>query len=416
MKVVHISTLDSGGAGIACNRLHSALLKEGVDSVLLTARKSINDIPSHYTLNEQSLNLVSRIKRRLGTHRFEWEKHRIKIAGQEKGHEAFSSAFSDYDVLSSRAVEEADIINLHWTAGFWDYRSFGKTSKPIVWTLHDMYPFTGGCHYSEGCTKYLELCTNCPQLKGTENYNYSAILHKEKIKKVQGSRLHVVALSSWLADCARKSRVLNSFPVSLIRNSIDMDSFYVIERKTAREKLGIPANTKVLLFVSQNLENKRKGLALLMEAIAGWEDENICIVSIGNTSSRSNNANVHHISLGEVNDESTMALAYNAADAFVIPSIEDNLPNVMLESLACGTPVIGFAVGGMKDIISNLNGVLAEEVSSHSLKDAIVKFFDKMPSFKRDEIRKYAENTFSSKKQALEYINIYRELLAPVHK
>jgi glycosyltransferase involved in cell wall biosynthesis len=418
LKILHINTRDYGGAAIAAIRLHKALLDEGVDSSMLFLEQSDPDIPAAFSFRKEENNrsgyLIRKIvsaKNKLLKGISQSQRNNAKLENRVKGLEMFSFNPSDYDVSLHPAYREADVIHLHWSARFFDFRSFQRMRKPVIWTLHDMNPFTGGCHFSKGCSNYETACKNCPQLAGTKDINNAWINQEYKRKNLEGMSPVITAPSNWMKSCSAKSLLFRNFKSLSIPNSVDLQVFKQLNKLFCREALNWPAEKKIMLFVSEEIDNYRKGFDLLIKAQSEITAFQILTFVIGTTG-------MSEISIpgiryqGRINDERLMALAYSAADAVVIPSREDNLPNVMLESLACGTPVISFPVGGMPDVITNsFNGLLAEEVTAESLAKTIAEFFENPGIFKRNEISAHAGIYFSPQIQASAYIRLYKEML-----
>ena len=410
LKIVHIASSDLGGAAISCIRLHQALLEMGVDSKLLTISKNKKRIINHFAYPDKKITLWDKVKNRLQFSEPSYIKHEKYLLNKVTGYEYFSFPESEYPLHNLELLQNADVINLHWVSGFIDYSSFfKKIKKPIVWTLHDMNAFTGGCHYSSGCTKYTNDCNICPQLEGTINPTISRQNLSVKQDSLIKSDLTVVTPSVWLKKCAEKSTILKTKAIHVIPYSLDLAIFKPMNQADARMKLRLPLDTKVILFVSQSVQNKRKGFDLLLKSISLLSaSDKFVICSVG----QMNEVPENYISLGEIQKEEQMALAYNAADVFVLPSKEDNLPNVVMESIACGVPVIGFDIGGMPDMIKhNFNGLLCKDLDPLELSKTIAHFFSGDVKFDREEIRKDAEIRYNNTLQAKAYFSLYKQMV-----
>jgi glycosyltransferase involved in cell wall biosynthesis len=310
--------------------------------------------------------------------------------------------FSNYQLHKHPMVQEADIINLHWIGGILDYPNFFEhCQKPIVWTLHDMNPFQGLFHYRED-----------------QNRNSKIIAHFDsemKQIKIRAIKLikcgTIVSPSKWLMGEVKKSDVFVDFKEEYIPNAINLELFKLQDKEALKKAKSIGSDEFVILFVSDSLKNYRKGFNLLTEALMNLKNINVTVLAIGKGTIPTI-GNLKIISLGEINSPSEMAACYAIADVFVLPSREDNLPNVMLESFACGTPVLGFNIGGIAEhTIDNITGILADEMTSQSLTTAIRKFYQTRNNYNNSVIRKYAEENFSFKKQADSYIALYEKVV-----
>ncbi len=403
MKILHVNHHDRGGAANAAIRLHQALLNCSVDSNILFLKNSNAQISrSSYYAQEKETPSIKKIlqKKITRSSRFDKEqKYKAVLHNMPKGYEGYSLPFTSYDISSHPAVKQADIIHLHWVSRFLDYQFFKKIKKPVVWTLHDMNPFLGGFHYMNDHVSFSQ------EFADIEN----DIMQYKKKALTGFENLHIVALSSYLKNISTTSALFNKYPHYLIPNSLDLDIFYPYHKAAVRSIWNLPEEATVFLFVSETLNNKRKGFDLLSEAIEFHKNNNdMVFCTIGQTESKLSNKIRH---LGSIKDEKLMALAYSASDAFILPSREDNLPNTMLESLACGTPVITFSKGGMADFIeSGKNGILIEEISSTALARAVSQFLETSYLYDRDDVRKFAESQFSFIQQAASYLSIYNQI------
>lgn len=403
MKIIHISTRDTGGAAVACIRLHQALLSEGYDSTLLTLRKERSDIPSHYlyetTVYEKLKLFTSRLLNRISkTFNI---KSKIEIST-----DSFSFPQSIYKLHNHKLVKESDIINLHWISGFWDYRSFSKLkSKKIIWTLHDMNPFTGGCHYSNNCTRYLDACSDCPFIsKAKKDITKANLKYKSKWLI---NNLTIVAPSEWLKECSQSSKLFGRLKHFHVLYTILPDSNAFLNQKNARANLNLPLNSNILLFVTDSIKIKRKGFDILEQALYNIDPSNYLLLVVGNNSSKfADGISTNY--LGYINDNLQLSTIYAAADVCIVPSLEDNLPNTIIEALISGTPVICFNVGGAKDlIIDQVNGLISDKKTPESLSEMIIAFFRNKNKFLRNKIRNSTIEKFNNKVIVEKYIHIY---------
>lgn len=420
MKILLINTFDRGGAGIACIRLHQGLLENGVDSTLLTMTKSRNDLANHYSYEElvpsKRKSLLGRIFKKVKSKLVKPDRKYLQLkASACKTAEYFSLIHSSYRIDLIPGIEKYDVINLHWVADFLDWSTFFTSSKikNVSWTLHDMHPFTGGYHYSGGYEGYKKNDENPPFIKGTYDPKFCSKQLNTKVDILDRSNvhLHIVGLSNWLFNCSKSSTVFKEKDHHLIPNGIDNRIFKPISKEVARTILNLPQDKKIILFVSDSLQNKRKGFHFLLEAIQQMDQDNFVVCGVGRKSKEIAESNVRH--LGAINDERLMSVIYNAADVFVLPSVEDNLPNVIVEALLCGLPSIGFKIGGMTDLIQESeNGLLCDEISADTLLKQINAFFEEGITLSKNEIAENASLKYSYNVQAKGYMKLFEEILA----
>ena len=418
MRIIHISTNDIlGGAAPAAYRLHKGLRRLGQDSNMFVAYRHSDD--SAIQVFQPSTDLRTRFRRRIYRDRVTRVFARYHNTRPD-GYELFSDDRSQHggDLLTQ--LPDCNIINLHWVAGFVDYHAFFAyvpQDVPIVWTLHDMNPFTGGCHYDHGCGGYLKTCGACPQLGSSDPGDLSNQVWQRKYRlfgNLPPERLHVVAPSHWLADEAYASSLLRRFPITTIPYGVDVHDFSPRDVAVARDVLGIPQDREVILFAAQSTDNRRKGFPLLMEALRGLAGRNrLFLISLGEGRMPVDD-DLPHLHLGHLNNDRFLSLVYSAADVFVIPSLQDNLPNTVLESLACGTPVVGFAVGGIPDMVRpGITGLLAPPEDVGALRVAIAQMLDH-PEKRREmaeNCRRIVVEEYSIEMQARQYLSLYKSLL-----
>jgi glycosyltransferase involved in cell wall biosynthesis len=426
MKVVHICYSDSGGAANAAIRLHIGLLKQGVKSQFLCARKSNKNIPELEIIQlplsllgriiknateclislpflaikrPQITSFINELLQRVFRKRTQLNKNKRLLKNKSLEVEIFSFPKADFDLLSHSSIKNADIVHLHWVSSFLDWPTFFyKINKPIVWTLHDMNPILGGFHYLNDKEK------NYPNVKEIEDK-----FERLKINSIPNdTNLTIVGVSEWLKKESENSKILGRFPHKLIPYGLPMDIFKPVDKKVAKAFFNLPANKKIILFAAYDITNIRKGAHLLFEALRELDQTKTHLAIIGNINSSNSISNSTY--MGFIKDERLMALAYSAADLFVIPSLEDNLPNTVLESLACGTPVVGFNIGGIPDmIIPGLNGLIAQNTSAKSLALKITESLN--IKFSQEAIRNDALKRFAEEIQAKRYMNLYNSIL-----
>jgi glycosyltransferase involved in cell wall biosynthesis len=396
MKILHISSSDSGGAGIAALRLNLALCNSDVDSKVLCLHKTSN----YKSVVKYKEPIISKL---LSHSHIPYGQNRYlnHIDTLDSAYEAVSFPKAFFDVSKSKEVREADIINLHWVGNMLNYHNFFKNvRKPIVWTLHDMNPFLGIAHYMGDYNK---------------NYEFAeiekSVAKYKKDSMAQHSDLHIVNLCNWMMSYSSQSEVFRNRPHSVIANSINIDIFKPYNKQFCRELLGLPTNRPIILFCSQGVGTKRKGFEVLLKALPYVSQD--CFFSIvGETYNQLFDCGIDYKIFGTIRDELLLAFIYSAADVFVLPSIEDNLPNTMLESLACGTPMVSFENGGMYDILKQGRlGLLVEEQSPQALSAGINRVVNTLPQYNSSLISTMAHSMFNPKKQAEEYIQLYRSIL-----
>jgi glycosyltransferase involved in cell wall biosynthesis len=423
LNILHLNTYDTyGGATRAAHRLHEGLLCLGYDSTMYVAtRRSIDPTISALIPPAGLIYSLIRLLRRvmIKSSFIRYQRNR------PDGYEIFSDDRSQFGPLHLPQSPASDIINLHWIARFIDYGFFFKRvteQTPVVWTLHDMNAFTGGCHYDNGCENYKNKCGSCPQLGSTRISDLSYQIWRRKhaiFRQIKPNRLHIVATNKWMAAEAKNSRLLREFPVTIIPYGLDTSVFSPIDRQTARDALDIPEDARVVLFVADSTTNHRKGFTLLAQALQGIKNiNNLFLLSIGGGEPVVGNQ-IPHIHLGHIDNNRLLALVYSAADLFVIPSLQDNFPNTILESMACGTPIIGFDVGGIPDMILNgVTGMLIPQRDINELRNAIVKLLEdpiKLAKMAAD-CRHLALKEYSLKTQARRYAKLYKQIIDDLNR
>jgi glycosyltransferase involved in cell wall biosynthesis len=418
MRVVQINTYEEfGGAARAAHRLHTGLRGAGVDSVMLVEKADGGD-PTVVEFKARN-DLMSRLRRKAREEKVRrgFSPH---AATRPKGLDVFSSDRSRYGPEILPQIPACDVVNLHWVASFVDYESFFGSvtpSRPVVWTLHDLNPFTGGCHYTMGCPGLDRGCGACPQLGSDDPGDVSQqILARKKriLGRVPPDSLHFVTPSRWLAAEAKKSFLGQRFEVSVIPNGLDLAQYAPRDRRTARELLGVPPEAKVVLFVALDLDSQRKGHRLLQEALGRLSSRmtDIHLVSVGLGAPPV--AGVPYASVSRVGDDRFLSFVYSAADVFVIPSREDNLPNTVVEAMACGVPVVGFGVGGIVDMVRpGVTGVLVQPFDTEALAGELRDLLGSED--RRREMaahcRRVVEEEYSQGLQARRYLELYERLV-----
>jgi glycosyltransferase involved in cell wall biosynthesis len=421
MKITLINTFHfSGGAAVACHRLMHALQKNGVEATMLVQELNF---PDKHAVEAQP-GYIGRKKAlaRFAADRFYFLLH-------EKNKEvrfAFSPANVGTDISQHPIIGEADIIHLHWiNFGFLSIDSLKKLlqlNKPIVWTLHDMWAFTGGCHYSGNCTHYQTHCHTCPFLKNPHPKDLSYKVFEQKLALLNEARISFVTCSEWLGSLAGKSTLLKPFPIQAIPNPIDTEIYKPIGRQQAREALQLPADKKLILFGAFKIADPRKGFRYLKEALQilkqnyPGQTESIGLLLFGKTDPELVKADLgfRQYHLGKLSSTEKLVQVYNAADVFVLPSLEDNLPNTVMESLACGTPAVTFNTGGIPEMITHgQNGYLAQYQSAEDLAAGIYRvLFSADAHALHTAARQKVLSDYNESLVARKYSGLYHQLLA----
>ena len=373
MKVLHLLNSDDSGAGRAANRLHKGLQKIGLASQMLVQHKRSDD---ESVIGPQNKLWKSFAKFNLTFH---LDKLPLRLY-----HHREAVPFSPQwipDVIARRVTQlDPDMINLHWIChGYLQIETIPKLKKPLIWTLHDMWAFTGGCFYSGNCERYKASCGACPVLHSGRDYDLSRWNWQRKAKSWKNLDLTVVTPSAWLAKCAKESSLFKNRRIEIIANGIDTHVYISVDKKTARSILNLPQNKLLILFGAMNpFGDYRKGYHLLQPALqnlskSGWGAKVEIAIFGASKPENSMDLGLKTNYLGYLNDDASMTLAYSAADVMVLPSIQENLPQTGVEAFACGTPCVAFDAGGVSDIIDHQkNGYLARAYEVEDLAQGII--------------------------------------------
>ena len=412
MKILLLNTNDiSGGAAIAAYRLLKGLQQNGIEAQMLVQSKKSDDY-SVIGPQTKRQKIFGKLRPTLDSIPVRLYKQRKKII--------FSPAFLPDNIFKKIQDINPGIIHLHWIAGgFMKIESLAKIKRPIVWTLHDMWAFTGGCHYDEECGKYNKKCGYCPILGSNKKNDLSYKIFKRKEKSWKNLDLTIVTPSSWLGECAKKSSIFYKTRVEVIPNGIDLNRFKPIDKNIARDILCLPKDKKLILFGALSaLSDKRKGFSLLKEALKKFsskENKDIELFIFGSSKPRDEeNLGFKTHYLGQLNDEISLALVYSAVDVMTVPSIQENLPNTIMESLACGTPIVAFNVGGIHDMIEHQrNGYLAKPSDTGDLAYGIKWVLEDNVKWKQlsQNAREKVIKEFDIMKIASRYFKLYEDIL-----
>ncbi len=418
MKILHTSTSDThGGAARAAYRLHKGLLSINVNSQMLVQEKFSDD----KTVYAPKIRLFQGIARSKLT----FDALPLKFYPQ-RARTTFSLQWMPDGVLSEVTRINPDIINLHWiNAAFIQIETLAKLKRPLIWTLHDMWEFTGGCHYSLDCDRYKAACGCCPQLVSSQDYDLSRWIWQRKVKAWQDLNLTIVAPSSWLAKSASSSSLFYNLTIEVIPHGLDIQKYRPINKRIAREVLNLPQDKPLVLFGAiQATSDKRKGFHLLQAALVelskfDWKDK-LDIVIFGQEQPRDQAIDLafkaHY--LGYLQDDLSLALTYSAADVMIVPSLQEAFGQTASESLACGTPVVAFNATGLKDIIDHQqNGYLAKPYEAEDLAQGIAWVLENSDRYQNLShcARKKAEKEFTLEIQAHRYLNLFKDLTSKTH-
>ncbi len=351
MKVLFVSASDRiGGAAIGGYRLHQALQREGVHSEMLVLHKVTAD-PSVHRLAPH-LDRLARARRRLGAIRHA-RRLRDNPRTAESGYWSLNLfAYPIADVINSFG---ADIVHLNWVGdNYLPIRELAKIKAPTVWTLQDMWAFTGGCHYAGDCLAYQKACGNCPQLVAGAADDMSARAMREKRLAWSQLSLNAIALSNWLADCARASALFKDKRVEVIGNPIDPEFYKPLDKMESRRAFNLPLDKQLILFGAVGgTSDKRKGFRFLREALDGITAENVELVIFGSAYDEDLQLGIATHQVGRLQDDVSLNLLYSAADVYVLPTVQEALGNTLVEALACGTPCVTFDGSGAVDIVQH---------------------------------------------------------------
>jgi glycosyltransferase involved in cell wall biosynthesis len=335
--------------------------------------------------------------------------------------ERFSDDRSEVGADLPAQVPPADVQVLHWVSGFLDYAAALPAlarRAPLVWVLHDLNPFTGGCHYDAGCGRWAAGCGACPQLGPRASDDLTAQIWARKQRlfdTLPDDALRVVAQCRWMANCVPRS-LLRRFPLSLIPSAVDTDVFAPRDRAQARAALGIAPEAFVVLFVATSIRNPRKGGRHVTEALAAWRGTDCPLLLTVGRDDPGRLLSPTHRPLGRIEEDARLAAVYSAADVTVVPSSQDNVPMTVLESMACGTPVVGFATGGLRDLgRSGQTGTLVAPEDAPALRAALAALRRNPAQAARMRLacRRVALAEFTLDVQAHRHRDLYRTLRRP---
>ncbi len=349
MKPLLVNTFDGrGGAARAASRLLAGLRATGIEAEMLVQERESDTPGARAVGSDRYAGARARLRMQL-------DPQPLRTLHPRRRRVPHSLNWLPGPAIGEIEASGADLVNLHWiNAGFLRLESLTRIQVPVVLTMHDMWPITGLCHYDDGCLRYLEGCGRCPQLRSARTFDLSSWCYERKRRVYEALPLTVITPSGWLAEKVRESPLLGDRRIHVIPNGLDLESFRPHPAALAREVLGLPQGRKLALFGGDDpIEDDRKGFALAHEALARAESE-VDLVIFGTRRPagwRSEGLRVHF--LGPLRDDTSLALAYSAADFMLSTPRQDNLPNTVMEAQACGTPVVALTRGGLPEMIDH---------------------------------------------------------------
>ena len=416
MRVLIVNTSERiGGAAIAASRLVEALKNNGIKAKMLVREKQTD-----------RLSVIELKKNWWRMWQFIWERILIWKENQFKKHNLFAVdiANTGTDITAIPEFQAADIIHLHWInqgmLSLNDIQKILQSGKPVVWTMHDMWPCTGICHHARECDKYHQECHHCPYIyKGGGKKDLSNQVFKKKKEIYQLAPVTFVTCSRWLKERASQSALLNGHTIVDIPNPINTGLFKPQNALVARSRMGLPTDKKLILFGSVNVTDKRKGIDYFIESCKLLAEmhpelkEELGVVVYGKNSEQLKPLIPFQVfPLDFISNEKDLVNIYNAVDLYVTPSLEENLPTTIMEAMACGIPCVGFNVGGIPEMIDHLhNGYVAEYKSAEDLANGVIWTLNESEyrTLSEEACRKAASN-YSESTIAKKYIDIYNKI------
>ena len=421
MNINILTGLLDGGAANAALQLYHGLRQRDIRSRLYYAPRLGNRDQADGITRPQwhSAGFVKQLKFRLHRTRFK----RI-VRGRPPGNEIFTSPIgaplTRWPPANHTSTPE-DVLHLHWVAKFIDTTSFFQSltaQQVVVWTLHDMNAFTGGCHFTGGCQQFVQGCGHCPQLPQPAANDLSSVGFAIKQNALRNINLHVVTASCWMSDQAKQSPIFaHAKSFRRIPYGLPLDQYTPVDRLKARQQLGLDPDAFVFAFGAADIENKRKGAKLLLDGLQQVADlPNVQGLVLGGGELPKTSTPLPPLrSLGFIKEVDRRVMVYSACDAFVLPSTQDNLPLTGLEVLASGTPIVGFNCSGVPDIVRpGETGLLAEPDNAMDLGNQLRYLAEHSDEARRmgTIARQVALAEYGDKREADDYIKLYAALLA----
>jgi len=403
IKVLHIiggSSTDGAYKGV--NILHQALLESNIESKILNDTQPKINHTDIKNLDENIIFINKNFYSKIINKTFIYLEKILKSIFLHSPRSTFTLGFFGFDITKVKEYSDADIIHIHWLSqGFINLKSLSKIDKPVIWTMRDMWPFTGGSHYTMDFEKY-------------ENSRLSKIIQKFK-KKSYNKNFHFVAISDWLKAKAEKSHILKNYDIKLIYNNIDLRDYNLINQDTARLNLKIQTKKKIILYGAQNPQSKRKGWEIFVETLKSLDKSQYFLLIFGNFWSKKilDNIGIEYKNMGFIDDKRILNSIYACADLFVASSIQEAFGKTWAEAMACETPVVCFNNTSTSEVVEHkINGYVARSFDSNGLKEGIEWLSSeiKKENYKRDNARNKILN-FDAKLIAKKYIDLYKNVL-----
>ena len=409
IKVLHLVAGSlQGGAARGAYTLHRSLNSLDIDSKLLTSSVNVLDDPN-------VISIRNSIWRRAIFFLGVWLGQFPKLFYPKRLQTLFSTGFTGIDIRWLKEYRSADIVHLHWINDLISLRMLSVIDKPIVWTLRDMWPMTGGCHYSLSCNKYQSRCGSCPQLKSKADRDLSRAIWNKK-RRYLPETVYPVGSCERISSCARRSGLFSGHAVSTIRNGIDCSEFEPIDKNIARSELGLPLDKKIVLVGACDVSDFYKGFELFLASLDWLDTENLHIVIFGNSENVVESLHRYRTTyLGYIQSSAALSRVYSSADLFVAPSRMEAFGKTIVEAMTCKTPVVCFDATGPKEIVKHrVTGYCAKPFEPQSLAAGMQWVFGLSAddlNMCRESARRRALDLFDAKLGAVKYRELYKRIL-----